>query len=741
MKACVKIHPLLPVLFALLLFCATVNSLYGIEINVSQFSSSDPVITFETGSTALPSIPGVQFAGGDATFSDNSYQCFGNQYFGDVNEENLDIYFSSPQQAVGAYLVQDYDYGTGVKEIAYDQSNNVIETESASFGYPLVFLGIGEPTAQIYHVEWQIIGNEAYFGVDNVTYGSAIGLSQMPNIPTGLRANLQGTDVVLNWSAANQATSYDVERATASGGPYTPIASGVTGTTDTDTTASDGGTYYYVVTAVNSYGESAISQQVIVFVVDHFAFAPIASPQTSSVPFTVTISACDSSGAVLSNFSGGGMLGATGDYGTDQLTTAATSTFINGQWTGTVTVAASDPDTNMRLSCSSNGVSGLSNPFNVVAPQIQEFDQSVADMIYDRFNKLIYATVPANGGTDSNCLITIDPAIGRIVNSYYLGNDPNQLDVSSDGQFIYLGFNKTNAFARFNTVSNMVDLEVPVGSTTDVAAVPGLPYSVAVCADGVAIFDGGVQRSNTYGLGSFVVAGSANEFFTAGGGYPSASFAILSADASGVTNYTYENAPFNYVLYTIKYQDGLIFASDGIVFNPTNSNALGTLTNCSIVEPDLASGRIYSMGYQTVSGSPDAWTIYAWDPTNFQLVANLPIPDDYDIYGSPSALIRWGTNGLAFNDANTYIPHVILVRTSLVPQVQPAVQSGSMRTPGSFQLDFTGDVADPYTIWASTNLVNWSQIGAPNLMSNDWLWFSDSNRSIHSQRFYRISVP
>jgi hypothetical protein len=38
------------------------TSLYGIQVTTSSFSGSDPVITFETGSTALPTISGLQFS-------------------------------------------------------------------------------------------------------------------------------------------------------------------------------------------------------------------------------------------------------------------------------------------------------------------------------------------------------------------------------------------------------------------------------------------------------------------------------------------------------------------------------------------------------------------------------------------------------------------------------------------------------------------------------------------------------
>src|SRR5439155_12556341 len=152
-----------------------------------------------------------------------------------------------PQQGVGAYIIDGspFDSVVGVTEVVYDRSNNVIETASAmypSWGSPPVFLGIGEPTAQIYRVEWQYIGG-GYFGVDNVVYGDAIGLSQMPNIPNGLNVSRQGVTAVLNWLPADRATSYNVKRSKAAGGPYTPVGSGVIGTNYADTSVTNGGVY------------------------------------------------------------------------------------------------------------------------------------------------------------------------------------------------------------------------------------------------------------------------------------------------------------------------------------------------------------------------------------------------------------------------------------------------------------------------------------------------------------------
>ncbi|HEV2721210.1 MAG TPA: fibronectin type III domain-containing protein, partial [Thermoanaerobaculia bacterium] len=83
-----------------------------------------------------------------------------------------------------------------------------------------------------------------------------------PNAPTGLAATAGNAQVALSWTASSGATSYNVKRATVSGGPYTTIATAVPTNSYTDTTAANGTTYFYVVSAVNSGGESANSSEV-----------------------------------------------------------------------------------------------------------------------------------------------------------------------------------------------------------------------------------------------------------------------------------------------------------------------------------------------------------------------------------------------------------------------------------------------------------------------------------------------
>jgi len=86
--------------------------------------------------------------------------------------------------------------------------------------------------------------------------------SAPPPAPTNLTATAGDTQVSLTWSASSGATSYNVKRSGTSGGPYTQIAA-PTSTSYTDTALTNGMTYYYVVSALNSTGESANSAQVV----------------------------------------------------------------------------------------------------------------------------------------------------------------------------------------------------------------------------------------------------------------------------------------------------------------------------------------------------------------------------------------------------------------------------------------------------------------------------------------------
>ena len=82
-----------------------------------------------------------------------------------------------------------------------------------------------------------------------------------PAAPATLAATAGNGQVVLSWTASSGATSYNVKRATTSGGPYTTIAT-VSGTSYTDSGLADGATWYYTVSAQGLAGKGAASSPV-----------------------------------------------------------------------------------------------------------------------------------------------------------------------------------------------------------------------------------------------------------------------------------------------------------------------------------------------------------------------------------------------------------------------------------------------------------------------------------------------
>ncbi len=113
-------------------------------------------------------------------------------------------------------------------------------------------------------------GGNFFFGnLDDVRiYNRALGSNEVTALfldgaspapaPTNLIASADNNQVVLNWSAVPVASGYDLKRATNPGGPYVSIAQ-MLSPGYLDETVTNGTTYYYVVSAINSLGDGSNS--------------------------------------------------------------------------------------------------------------------------------------------------------------------------------------------------------------------------------------------------------------------------------------------------------------------------------------------------------------------------------------------------------------------------------------------------------------------------------------------------
>jgi fibronectin type 3 domain-containing protein len=136
---------------------------------------------------------------------------------------------------------------------AYDGNNTTWAPSNVyhevEYGYTVVLVDGPIVTMTFFHRT----GPNTYAATSDVwTYSDSLA----PASPTGLTAVAGVSQVSLSWTAATTATSYTIQRALSANGPW-QMAASVVGTSYTDTAVLAGTTYFYLVSALNSFGESA----------------------------------------------------------------------------------------------------------------------------------------------------------------------------------------------------------------------------------------------------------------------------------------------------------------------------------------------------------------------------------------------------------------------------------------------------------------------------------------------------
>ena len=303
------------------------------------------------------------------------------------------------------------------------------------------------------------------------------------------------------------------------------------------------------------------------------------------------------------------------------------------------------------------------------------------DLVYSSTLNKLFASVPSSVGAGGNSITSIDPTNGAIGTPVFVGSEPNRLALSDDGQSMYVNLDGAFAIRRFDASTQTPGPQFSVGQdsffgrygVSSLAVAPGNPNLVAVARNhpgisppqaGVAVFDNGVQRPTTgpgHNEGSDFLAFSASASKLYGTGSFSG-LKTLTVDASGVSVSFSSNLGSG---ARIKFQNNLIFTSGGQVINPDLNTLLGTFTGSNSIAfvPDTTAGRVYF-----VTPDPQSSTnliLKAFSIDTFLLVGSLTIPG---VSGSPTSLVRWGANGLAFRTSGD---ELFIIQTSLIPSADP----------------------------------------------------------------------
>ena len=311
---------------------------------------------------------------------------------------------------------------------------------------------------------------------------------------------------------------------------------------------------------------------------------------------------------------------------------------------------------------------------------VRRLSLATNDLVYNSANQTIYASVPSTARDIGNSLTQINPRTGVVGESIFVGSEPNVLALADNGQTMYVTLDGAYSVRRFDVTTQTPGLQFSLGreqgggsyTASDIAVAPGNPNLLAVAryrnnvsppGGGVAIFDNGVQRSQTgpgHSSGANYLAFSNSASTLYGGGIYDG-LRTMTVDSNGVTD---TGTRTTFAVGRVKFVGGVIYTSGGQVINAVSRSLMGTFANATTnaFAVDANVGRAYYVARDNFSSN---WMLKVYDINTFVQIGTLAIPD---LQGEPASLVRWGANGLAFR---TTTNQVYLIQTSLIPSSEP----------------------------------------------------------------------
>jgi hypothetical protein len=249
--------------------CLHFNSANNNYVRVTNIVRNDFSLAFWVRTTQATSgsqwYNGAGLVDGDVSGGANDFgtaMCGGKFAFGVGNPDTTILSTAAINDGVWHLCVATRDQATGVISIYVDgnlQRTATVNRNSLTAPARLLFGAIasggGYFNGDLDEVK---IFPRALTGSEVAALYSS-SLLPPPAAPPRLNATAGNGRIQLSWPEAAAATGYNIKRALITGGPYALIATNVAAANFTDTNVVSNRTYYYVVSAVNSSGESANS--------------------------------------------------------------------------------------------------------------------------------------------------------------------------------------------------------------------------------------------------------------------------------------------------------------------------------------------------------------------------------------------------------------------------------------------------------------------------------------------------
>jgi hypothetical protein len=316
----------------------------------------------------------------------------------------------------------------------------------------------------------------------------------------------------------------------------------------------------------------------------------------------------------------------------------------------------------------SNSLPFAVNPAPPTGNQVAVYSTGGNGLVWDANAGKIYVSMPGAQGDQGDSIGIVDPVDGTVTNSGFLGSDPANLSISSDGKLLYVALYGQNAIQQLTLPNIQVNNSWNLGSDSfsgpyyalDLQAAPGAPQTTAVTlanfnrspsSASVVIYDGATPRptqlpSSRYSYSSLQWAGNNTTLYTVDQSVPE-DFLTLGVGSTGVTLSQHYDRILNSYSPNIHYDSGtgLIYADGGQVIQPSNGSIVSSYGASGMTVPDSTLGRVFILGQTSAQSGTANYTIQSFDQTKFTAIGSITINN---VVGKPTGFIRWGSNGLAF---------------------------------------------------------------------------------------------
>lgn len=309
-------------------------------------------------------------------------------------------------------------------------------------------------------------------------------------------------------------------------------------------------------------------------------------------------------------------------------------------------------------------------------------------IIYDPVRDLLYASVPAlDAGQGSVVVFHRD---GRTSPLLVVGEDPNVLALSADGQFLYVGLDGLGAVRRIDLDTLRAEppwllgnnMSCPIFVATDMVVLANDPHSVAVARHnpcqrehvGVAVFEDGHMLPDTTSafLNNDVIEPSLDSAFLSGLDRDSDEQVLrrLSVDSMGVNEVLAVPNLLSSYAYDMLFDSGRLYMTSGDVVSSSDLAYRGKfeVTNNSL--PVVRDGRAFFLVYDPW---PRHFELQVFDAGSFNLLATTTIAGLVDSQpGEPVDFIDTGRGsmGIRLGDGSVYWLNVQLIQySSFLPAI------------------------------------------------------------------------